>query len=1429
MGGIVNGDSLAYTLDRADGETVGTYAITAAVKAEENPNYSITVTENSLSITPATGNVATAPAVTAVYDGKGHVLTPGASIEGSTPMYSVNGGTTWTETAPSYTDVGVYPVLVKVTNPNYADSPAVESSISITKAPATIVIDSKTKVFGTTDPALTAVVGGIVNGDSLAYTLDRADGETVGTYAITAAVKAEENPNYSITVTENSLSITPATGNVATAPAVTAVYDGKGHVLTPGASIEGSTPMYSVNGGTTWTETAPSYTDVGVYPVLVKVTNPNYADSPAVESSISITKAPATIVIDSKTKVFGTTDPALTAVVGGIVNGDSLAYTLDRADGETVGTYAITAAVKAEENPNYSITVTENSLSITPATGNVATAPAVTAVYDGKGHVLTPGASIEGSTPMYSVNGGTTWTETAPSYTDVGVYPVLVKVTNPNYADSPAVESSISITKAPATIVIDSKTKVFGTTDPALTAVVGGIVNGDSLAYTLDRADGETVGTYAITAAVKAEENPNYSITVTENSLSITPATGNVATAPAVTAVYDGKGHVLTPGASIEGSTPMYSVNGGTTWTETAPSYTDVGVYPVLVKVTNPNYADSPAVESSISITKAPATIVIDSKTKVFGTTDPALTAVVGGIVNGDSLAYTLDRADGETVGTYAITAAVKAEENPNYSITVTENSLSITPATGNVATAPAVTAVYDGKGHVLTPGASIEGSTPMYSVNGGTTWTETAPSYTDVGVYPVLVKVTNPNYADSPAVESSISITKAPATIVIDSKTKVFGTTDPALTAVVGGIVNGDSLAYTLDRADGETVGTYAITAAVKAEENPNYSITVTENSLSITPATGNVATAPAVTAVYDGKGHVLTPGASIEGSTPMYSVNGGTTWTETAPSYTDVGVYPVLVKVTNPNYADSPAVESSISITKAPATIVIDSKTKVFGTTDPALTAVVGGIVNGDSLAYTLDRADGETVGTYAITAAVKAEENPNYSITVTENSLSITPATGNVATAPAVTAVYDGKGHVLTPGASIEGSTPMYSVNGGTTWTETAPSYTDVGVYPVLVKVTNPNYADSPAVESSISITKAPATIVIDSKTKVFGTTDPALTAVVGGIVNGDSLAYTLDRADGETVGTYAITAAVKAEENPNYSITVTENSLSITPATGNVATAPAVTAVYDGKGHVLTPGASIEGSTPMYSVNGGTTWTETAPSYTDVGVYPVLVKVTNPNYADSPAVESSISITKAPATIVIDSKTKVFGTTDPALTAVVGGIVNGDSLAYTLDRADGETVGTYAITAAVKAEENPNYSITVTENSLSITPATGNVATAPAVTAVYDGKGHVLTPGASIEGSTPMYSVNGGTTWTETAPSYTDVGVYPVLVKVTNPNYADSPAVESSISITKAPATIVIDSKTKVFGTTDPALTAVVGGIVNGDSLAYDVGY
>ncbi|WP_147007667.1 leucine-rich repeat protein, partial [Levilactobacillus spicheri] len=89
------------------------------------------------------------------------------------------------------------------------------ASFTVTPAQVTLTINNVVKHAGQPDPALTATVTGMQNNETLDYKLERADGVTPGTYAITAELGS--NPNYTVYTTDGTLTIEPTlqslTGN----------------------------------------------------------------------------------------------------------------------------------------------------------------------------------------------------------------------------------------------------------------------------------------------------------------------------------------------------------------------------------------------------------------------------------------------------------------------------------------------------------------------------------------------------------------------------------------------------------------------------------------------------------------------------------------------------------------------------------------------------------------------------------------------------------------------------------------------------------------------------------------------------------------------------------------------------------------------------------------------------------------------------------------------------------------------------------------------------------------------------------------------------------------------------------------------------------------------------------------------------------------
>ena len=145
-------------------------------------------------------------------------------------------------------NIGTYPISVSaIDNPNYVIE-TVPGTFTINARPVTVTAQDKVKVYGEADPALTAIVTGLADGDTadlISYTLSRAAGEDVGTYAITASGETEQG-NYVVSYEPATLTIVPEGAVVVTITANngTFKYDGQEKDLS-GYSVSINNPLYS--------------------------------------------------------------------------------------------------------------------------------------------------------------------------------------------------------------------------------------------------------------------------------------------------------------------------------------------------------------------------------------------------------------------------------------------------------------------------------------------------------------------------------------------------------------------------------------------------------------------------------------------------------------------------------------------------------------------------------------------------------------------------------------------------------------------------------------------------------------------------------------------------------------------------------------------------------------------------------------------------------------------------------------------------------------------------------------------------------------------------------------------------------------------------------------------------------------------------------
>ena len=497
--------------------------------------------------------------------------------------------------------------------------------MTITQATLDVTADDKTREYGDANPALTSTITGFKNGEDLGtsdvtgsanITTTSAPSDAVGVQVgiIDAAAGTLNSTNYAFNYVDGDMTITQATLDVTTDdktreygdanPALTSTITGFKNGEDLGTS--------DITGSASITTTSDPSDAVGVQVGIIDaaagtLNSTNYAFN-YVDGDMTITPAALTIDVDDKTKVYGDANPALTATYTGFKLGQDesvLAGNLATAAtlASDVGNYAISSN---QTNANYTVTVNDGNLSITPAVLTIQSNDTLKAYGDANPAFTSTftGLKADDLQTDYTVN----YTTIADANSNTGVYTITPGgVIDSNYNIS-FINGNLTITPAALTIDVDDKTKVYGDANPALTATYTG--------FKLGQDDSVLAGGLS-TAAVLASDTGNYAITSNQTNANYT-----------------------------------VTVNDG-----------------------------------SLNVTPAALTIDVDDKTKVYGDANPALTATYTGFKLGQdesvlagNLATTAVLAS--DVGNYAITSN---QTNANYTVTVNDGNLSITPMADNI------------------------------------------------------------------------------------------------------------------------------------------------------------------------------------------------------------------------------------------------------------------------------------------------------------------------------------------------------------------------------------------------------------------------------------------------------------------------------------------------------------------------------------------------------------------------------------------------------------------------------------------------------------------------------------------------------------------------------------------------------------------------
>ena len=395
---------------------------------------------------------------------------------------------------------------------------------TIIKAPLTMNIGDATRIYGESNPTFTYEYSGFKRGDTeevvSAMVITQATEKSgAGVYPITAEVTAD---NYEVTVNNGTLTVEKAPLSVKVKD-VTKVYGD----ANPGFSVE-------YIGLKTW-DNAPKLTkeltlqtiagrgsDVGTYDIVASggATN-NYVFTEYLSGKLTITQAPLTVTANNFVRAYGDGNPKFTVFYSGFKNDDTESalskyptVTTDAAATSFVGEYALTP--NAAVAKNYSFVYKNGTLKIEKAPlvigVNDATRtygdanPEYTYTYDGfKNNETSEVLSTKPKTNMVAVDANTG----NHTLTPYGAEALNYAITYTN--------GTLTITKAPLTVIADDAQRIYGDANPQLTCRYDGFKNGETKAVlttqptvTTSAVAKSDVGTYEITVSGGQAKNYDF-------------------------------------------------------------------------------------------------------------------------------------------------------------------------------------------------------------------------------------------------------------------------------------------------------------------------------------------------------------------------------------------------------------------------------------------------------------------------------------------------------------------------------------------------------------------------------------------------------------------------------------------------------------------------------------------------------------------------------------------------------------------------------------------------------------------------------------------------------------------------------------------------------------------------------------------------------
>jgi hypothetical protein len=1210
------------------------------------------------------------------------------------------------------------------------------ATLTVAKAVLTVTANDATRAYGDANPAFTYTLSGFVNGDTASVVTGSASCTTTataasptGTYPITCTQGTLASANYTFAFVAGTLTVTQAPLTVTVANA-SRTYGAANPAFT--GTITGIKNGDNITA--TYSTTATPASPVGTYPITATLVDPggalaNYSVT-TTNGTLTITTATLTAVANNASRLYGDPNPAFSGTLTGVQLGDNItaSFSSIATAASPVGSYPITPVLSDPTNKlgNYSVTLTNGALTVTPAPLSVVAANAIRA-YGAPNPLFT--GTITGIKNGDNITA--TYASPAIATSSPGSYPIIPTLVDPtnklaNYSVT-STNGTLTVSASVLTVTAANASRLYGDPNPAFTGTITGLQNGDNITATYASVADPTspVGTYSIVPTLVDPNGKlvNYTVVINNGTLTVNAAPLTVTAANASRAY--GSANPAFSG-TITGIKNGDNITA--TYASAATATSNAGTYPIIPTLVDPssklgNYAVT-INNGTLTVTAVPLTVTAANASRVYGDPNPAFSGTIIGLLNGDNItaAFSSVATPASPVGTYAIVPALVDPTGKlgNYTVTSNNGILTITVAPLTVSAANATRAFGD-PNPVFT--GTITGLKNGDNITA--TYSTTATAASPAGTYPIVPALVDPtlklgNYAVT-SNNGTLTVTAAVLTVTAANTSRFYGDPNPVFSGTITGLKNGDTISATYASTANATSapGAYAIVPTLVDPGNQavNYTVVINNGVLTVNPAPLTAAAANATRAygsanpVFSGTLTGLRNGDAITA-----------TYTSTTDATSNVGTYPITPVLSDPtnklsNYAVT-LTNGTLTITAVPLTVTAASASRAFGDPNPAFTGTITGILNGDNITATYASVADATspAGTYPIvpTLVDPTGKLGNYSVTSTNGTLTVTSAVLTVTAANASRFYGD-------PNPAFTGT--ITGLKNGDNITATYASVADAtsapGTYPIVPTLVDPNskLGNYTVVVNNgvLTVNAAPLIVTAANASRFFGDLNPAFTGTITGLKNGDNITATYSSVADPTspVGLYAIipTLVDPSAKLGNYTVTINNGILTVDPAP-LVVTAANASRLYGDPNPVFT-------GTLLGLKNGDNitaTYSSAADPTSAVGNYPIVPALVDPNGKLSNYVVTSnngtLAITPAPLSVTADDATRTVNAPNPTFTGTLAGIKNGDNITAsydspaTVDSPD----GTYPIipTLLDPTGKLGNYTVTITNGTLTVTP-------------------------------------------------------------------------------------------------------------------------